>query len=111
MPTVVLGIALLILLQKGPQVSGISGLGLHSVAIGHIVVALPFCVLILMPRIASIDRRLEEAAHDLGASGLVTFRKVILPLITPALISSLPDRLRRLDRRGRRSRASSSRTR
>jgi len=88
-PTVVLGIALLILLQKGPQVSGVSGLGLHAVGIGHIVIALPFCVLILMPRIASIDHRLEEAAHDLGASGLVTFRKVILPLITPALISSL----------------------
>ena len=43
-------------------------LGLWAVLIGHIVIALPFCVLLLLPRIASIDRRLEEAAHDLGAS-------------------------------------------
>ena len=30
---------------------------------------MPYAVLLLVPRIAGIDRRLEEAAHDLGASG------------------------------------------
>ena len=57
--------------------------------IGHVIIALPFCVLLIMPRIASIDRRLEEAAYDLGASGLTTFRRVILPLIVPAILSLL----------------------
>jgi len=60
-----------------------------AVLIGHIVIALPFCVLLLLPRIASIDKRLEEAAHDLGASGPTTFRRVVLPLILPALLASL----------------------
>jgi spermidine/putrescine transport system permease protein len=84
-PTVVLGVALLILFQKGfiPI-----GLGLISVMIGHVVIALPFAVLILLPRIASIDKRLEEAAYDLGASGLQMFRRVMLPLITPSILSA-----------------------
>jgi len=90
-PTVVLGIALLILFRRGPlpHSLGLYDLGLADVGIGHVVIALPFCVLLLMPRIAAIDRRLEEAAHDLGASGLTTFRRIILPLITPAVLSSL----------------------
>jgi len=84
-PTVVLAVALLILFQKGfiPI-----GLGLISVMIGHVVIALPFAVLILLPRIASIDKRLEEAAYDLGASGLQMFRRVMLPLITPSILSA-----------------------
>ena len=84
-PTVVLGVALLILFQKGVIPIG---LGLTSVMIGHVVIALPFAVLILLPRIASIDKRLEEAAYDLGASGLQMFRRVMLPLITPSILSA-----------------------
>ncbi len=84
-PTVVLGVALLILFQRGAIPLG---LGLPSIMLGHIIIALPFAVLILLPRIASIDKRLEEAAADLGASGLQTFRLVLLPLITPSIISA-----------------------
>ncbi|MCX6392806.1 MAG: ABC transporter permease [Actinobacteria bacterium] len=84
-PTVVLGVALLILFQKGVIPIG---LGLISVMIGHVVIALPFAVLILLPRIASIDKRLEEAAYDLGASGLQMFRRVMLPLIVPSILSA-----------------------
>ncbi len=84
-PTVVLGVALLILFQKGAIPIG---LGLESVMIGHVIIALPFALLILLPRIASIDKRLEEAAYDLGATGLQTFRIILLPLITPSIISA-----------------------
>ena len=84
-PTVVLGVALLILFQRGPVPIG---LGLISVAIGHVVIALPFAVLILLPRISSIDKRLEEAAYDLGASGVQMFRRVMLPLILPSILSA-----------------------
>jgi spermidine/putrescine transport system permease protein len=84
-PTVVLGVALLLLFQKGVIPIG---LGLASVMIGHVVIALPFAVLILLPRIASIDRRLEEAAYDLGASGIQMFRRVMLPLIVPSIMSA-----------------------
>ncbi len=84
-PTVVLAVALLILFQRGP---GTIGLGLSRVMIAHVVIAVPFAVLILLPRMASIDQRLEEAAYDLGASGLQTFRRVLLPLIFPSIISA-----------------------
>jgi len=36
-----------------------------------------------------IDPSIEEAAHNLGADGLTTFRKVTLPLIAPAFFSGL----------------------
>ena len=94
-PAVVLGVALLMMIRKGPNIAiPLTGahtedlLGLTAVVIGHTVLALPFTILLLMPRIASIDRSLEEAAHDLGASGLVAFRRVMLPLITPAILSA-----------------------
>jgi spermidine/putrescine transport system permease protein len=94
-PAVVLGVAMLMMIRKGPVIAiPLTGattedlLGLPAVVIGHTVLALPFTILLLMPRIASIDRSLEEAAHDLGASGLVTFRRVMLPLMTPAIISA-----------------------
>ena len=99
-PTVVLGVSLLVLFRPSDPIIPIP-LGLWAVLIGHVVIALPFCVLLLLPRIASIDERLEEAAHDLGASGLTTFRRVILPLILPALLASAARRVRRLDRRSR----------
>jgi|694.fasta_scaffold63113_5 spermidine/putrescine transport system permease protein len=84
-PTVVLGVSLLLLFQKGIIPIG---LGLASVMIGHVVIALPFAVLILLPRIASIDKRLEEAAYDLGASGMQMFGRVMLPLIVPSIMSA-----------------------
>jgi spermidine/putrescine transport system permease protein len=87
-PTVVLGVSLLVLFRPQNPVIAVP-LGLWAVLLGHVVLALPFCVLLLLPRIARIDRRLEEAAFDLGASGPTTFRRIILPLITPALIASL----------------------
>jgi spermidine/putrescine transport system permease protein len=85
-PLLVLGIAMLILTQKGPVHIG---LGLFPTLLGHIVISVPYAVLLLVPRIAGIDRRLEEAAQDLGASGAQTFRRIILPLITPALLSAI----------------------
>lgn len=85
-PPIVVAVALLMLFRKGPVAVDLS---LWTVIAGHVVISLPYAVLLLVPRIAGIDRRLEEAARDLGASGVTTFRRVILPLITPAILSSL----------------------
>jgi spermidine/putrescine transport system permease protein len=85
-PLLVLGIALLMLTQKGPVHVP---LGIWPTLLGHIVISIPYAMLLLVPRIAGIDRRLEEAAQDLGASGAQTFRRIILPLITPALLSAV----------------------
>ncbi len=85
-PTIALAIALLILVKKAnlPLLHP----GLLALGIGHVVLALPYTVLLILPRISNIDRRLEEAAHDLGASGAQTFRRIILPLIVPSLMAA-----------------------
>src|ERR671937_907137 len=59
-----------------------------TVVIGHIVISLPYTILVLVPRLDQIDVSLEEAAFDLGASRLRTFRSITLPLILPAVVSA-----------------------
>jgi spermidine/putrescine transport system permease protein len=82
-PYVVFGISLLLLFhQLGVPRS------LLTVVIGHIVISLPYTILVLVPRLNQIDISLEEAAFDLGASRLRTFRSITLPLILPAVVSA-----------------------
>jgi spermidine/putrescine transport system permease protein len=82
-PYLVFGIALLLLFhQLGVPRS------LLTVVIGHIVISLPYTILVLVPRLDQIDVSLEEAAFDLGASRLRTFRSITLPLILPAVVSA-----------------------
>jgi spermidine/putrescine transport system permease protein len=83
-PLVVFGIALLILFNTLAV-----PLSPATVAIGHIVIALPFAVLTLVPRLERIPVWLEEASRDLGAGALTAFRSITLPLLTPAIVSSL----------------------
>jgi spermidine/putrescine transport system permease protein len=82
-PYVVFGISLLLLYHT----LGMS-LGILTIAIGHIVITLPYTILVLMPRLQQVDVSLEEAAYDLGADRLQTFRLVTLPLILPAVVSA-----------------------
>jgi len=82
-PYLVFGISLLLLFhQLGVPRS------LITVVIGHIVISLPYTILVLVPRLDQIDVALEEAAFDLGAGPLRTFRWVTLPLILPAVMSA-----------------------
>jgi spermidine/putrescine transport system permease protein len=83
-PLVVLGIALLVLFNWFDV-----PLSPFSVAIGHIVIALPFAILTLVPRLERIPRSYEEASRDLGATALTAFRTVTLPLLAPAVVSAL----------------------
>ena len=74
-PYVVFGIALLLLFHTfGVQRS------MLTVIIGHIVISLPYTILVLVPRLQQIDVGLEEAAYDLGAGPITTFRAVVFPL-------------------------------
>jgi spermidine/putrescine transport system permease protein len=82
-PLVVFGISLLLLFHA----LGV-GRSILTVVIGHIVISLPYTILVLMPRLQQIDLSLEEAAYDLGASRLRTFRSITLPLILPAVVSA-----------------------
>lgn len=63
-------------------------LGIPTLVMGHIVLAIPYTILILVPRLERLDIRLEEAARDLGAGWFQTFRLITLPLLLPALVSA-----------------------
>jgi len=82
-PYVVFGISLLLLFHT----LGIPR-SILTVIIGHVVISLPYTLLVLMPRLEQIDVSLEEAAYDLGASRSRTFRAITLPLILPAVVSA-----------------------
>src|SRR6476646_9512737 len=92
-PYLVFGISLLLLFTLVDKIlketAGVYiGLGLHAVVIGHVVVTLPYVILVIMPLLERLSISLDEAAHDLGAGTWQTFRRVTLPLLTPALFSA-----------------------
>jgi spermidine/putrescine transport system permease protein len=82
-PLVVFAISLQIL----GRTLGIAG-SRYEVMIGHVIIALPFALLIIVPRLDKIERAIEEAAHDLGAGPFSTFFLVTLPLLMPAIVSA-----------------------
>jgi spermidine/putrescine transport system permease protein len=92
-PYVVFGISLLVLFRMidrvlAPTFGVVIGVGIHAIVIGHVVVSLPYAILTLVPRLERISVSLEEAARDLGAGTVETFRRVTLPLIRPAVVSA-----------------------
>jgi len=82
-PYVVFGISLLLFFHA----AGIDR-GVKTVVVGHIVISLPYTILVLVPRLEQIDVSLEEAAYDLGAGRLRTFRSIVFPLILPAIVAA-----------------------
>jgi spermidine/putrescine transport system permease protein len=82
-PYISLAVGLLILLEALTVQTS-----LNAVILGHVVIALPFSILVILPRLRSLDPSLNEAARDLGASEMSAFRLVTLPLLGPALVSS-----------------------
>ena len=63
-------------------------LSILTVILGHVLICTPFATAILSSAFQSLDRSLEEAAYDLGEDSVSTFRLIILPLVTPGIISS-----------------------
>jgi len=82
-PYVVLAVALLILFRAlGVETSWV------TIAASHVVVCLPFVVLIVFARLSGFDAALEDAAMDLGATYASTLRLVVLPIILPAVVAA-----------------------
>jgi spermidine/putrescine transport system permease protein len=82
-PYVVLAVALLLLFS----VLHINR-SLWTIGFAHTVIALPYALLIISARLAGFDAHLEEAAMDLGADYMVTLRRVVLPMIFPAIVAA-----------------------
>jgi spermidine/putrescine transport system permease protein len=82
-PEVVLAAALLALFLNVTVVT----LGFGTILIAHIMFCISYVVVTVKARLIGFDRNLEEAAMDLGANEITTFRKVTLPLIAPAILA------------------------
>jgi sulfate/thiosulfate transport system permease protein len=87
LPTIVAGLTLIAL--YGPS----SPFGIHlvytrtAVVVALLFVTLPFVVRSVQPVLIELDKEVEEAAASLGASNAVTFRRIILPALRPAILS------------------------
>ena len=62
--------------------------GFWPTVIAHVMFCISFVVVTVKARIASLDPKLEEAAMDLYASEVETFRKVTLPLVMPGIFGA-----------------------
>ncbi|MGN6797245.1 MAG: ABC transporter permease [Gaiellaceae bacterium] len=83
-PEIVMGASLLTLFLNLNFV-----FGFWTILIAHVMFCISFAVVSVKARLIGFDRHLEEAAMDLGANEWVTFRKVTLPLIAPAILAAL----------------------
>jgi spermidine/putrescine transport system permease protein len=63
-------------------------LGLHTVILAHITFSLAYVVIVILARLRSFDRTLEEAALDLGANDWQAFRYVTAPLLLPGIVAA-----------------------
>jgi spermidine/putrescine transport system permease protein len=68
---------------------GFIGLGTTAQVIGHVTFSLSWVVLIVRGRLVMIGNDVEEAAADLGAPPWDRMRRVLLPLLTPAIAASV----------------------
>lgn len=84
-PSIILAVALLVILRQVLDVP----LTLWTVGAGHVLICVPFSMLVLMSRLEGFDRSLEEASSDLGETGWMTFWRVTFPLAMPGIIASL----------------------
>jgi len=82
-PGAVIGISTLLFWNK----FGVSA-GLHLSVLGQVSYIAAYSMLLVLARLQSFDRGLEEAALDLGASHGQAVRRILLPHLYPALIAS-----------------------
>lgn len=84
LPEIIVAISLLMIILA----SGLS-LSLMTVILGQTVFCVPYSMSVLVSGFEGFDRSLEEASEDLGESPFGTFRRVTLPVVAPAILSSL----------------------
>src|SRR4051794_9437428 len=80
LPTIVAGITLLALYKNVAFTR-------TAIVLALLFVTLPFVVRAVQPVLIELDREMEEAAASLGASATTTFRRIILPNLTPAIVA------------------------
>jgi spermidine/putrescine transport system permease protein len=90
-PEIVMALALLAFFAFSfDLLQGLTGqrmnMSLTTVTISHIAFSISFVVIVVRASLKGFDRRLEEAAQDLGANEMQTFRRITFPWILPGII-------------------------
>ena len=83
-PEIIMGVGLLIFATTVGM-----NLSLITVTIGHVLICLPFAVVVIISRLEGFDRGLEEASLDLGENAWNTFRRITFPIIWSGILASL----------------------
>src|ERR1035441_6919547 len=89
LPTIVAGGVLLALYGKGSPGGVDVAFTRASVALALLFVTLPFVVRSVQPVLLELDRSMEEAAASLGAGPVTVLRRIVLPSLTPAIVSGV----------------------
>ena len=63
--------------------------GFATLLIAHITFDIPYVILSVLPKLRQLDANIYEAAQDLGATGFLAFRKVVLPEIMPGVLNGM----------------------
>lgn len=88
MPDVLTGLAMLMMFVTFEQMlNWPAQRGIITVTIAHATMGLAYVCLVVQARLRDFDKRLEEAALDLGARPAKVFFTITLPIISPALLS------------------------
>ncbi|MCR4434807.1 MAG: ABC transporter permease [Clostridiales bacterium] len=81
-PWIILGLSLLLLLRA---------LGLDRnyamLLIGHVVVSFPYAVMVIGARLEDMNSEIQEASYNLGANEWTTFKRITLPMLSPAMLA------------------------
>lgn len=86
-PDIVMAVALLLLFALLRQTLGLFELGMTTMILSHVTFQIPFVAVVVRARLVGADPAIEEAARDLGATAVQTFRHVTLPMIMPAVVA------------------------
>lgn len=83
LPTIVLGLAMLIVFARAGLLATPEGLFL-----AHLVVTLPYALRVIVTALSTLPIAVEEAAATLGASPTTVFRRVTLPMMMPGIVAA-----------------------
>ncbi|HWA44708.1 MAG TPA: ABC transporter permease [Hypericibacter adhaerens] len=84
-PSIILGIALLVLVLNVFKIDP----SLYTIIAGHVLICVPFSMLVMMSRLEGFDKNLEEASADLGENSWQTFWRITFPLAMPGIVASV----------------------
>ncbi len=88
MPDVITGLSLLLLfVALGHAIGWPAERGMLTIWLAHVTFCSAYVTVVIGSRLRELDRSIEEAAMDLGATPLKVFFVITVPMIAPALIS------------------------